>query len=121
MLRFGAISLTGKSIGKPVPELKVPEKILINAVAFQEGEAWVVQGIEYDIVAHAYDVKALPDAFGRAVMENIVITEHLGRRPLEGIKPAPKRFRDLFELARVELRGVGFHEGPNVAVRLAAA
>lgn len=102
-------------------ELEELEKIQINAIAFQEGETWVVQGIEYDIVAHANDVKALPDAFGRAVMENMTITEHLGRRPLEGIKPAPQRFRELYELARVEMRGVGLHNGPNVAVRLAAA
>ena len=38
----------------------------INAVAFKEGNAWVIQGIEYDIVTHAYDVTKLQQAFMRA-------------------------------------------------------
>jgi hypothetical protein len=55
--------------------------ININAIAYREGDAWIAQGIEYDIVAQASDVISLPDAFTRAVMENICITEHLGRKP----------------------------------------
>ena len=68
----------------------------INAVAYQEGDSWIAQGIEFDIVAHAGDILALPDAFSRAVLENIFITEHLGRKPLEGVGPAPRHFRELF-------------------------
>ena len=93
----------------------------INAVAFKEGDAWVVQGIEYDIVAHAYDVTTLPHAFMRAVIENMAVTEHLGRKPLEGIKPAPAHFRLLFQDAEVEMRPTKKkEEWPNVAVRVAA-
>ena len=99
---------------------RVTDQIQINAVAFQEGDAWVIQGIEYDIVAHAHDVKALPDAFTRAVIENICITEHLGREPLQGIKPAPDRFRELYERAEVEVRSTHPLDGPSVAVRLSA-
>jgi hypothetical protein len=95
-------------------------KIEINAVAFKEGEAWVVQGIEYDIVAHSYDVVELPHAFTRAVVENILITEHLGRRALDGIKPAPERFRDMYERAQTEMRPTRVDSGPRVVVRLAA-
>ena len=79
------------------------DNLKINAVAFKEGDAWIVQGIEYDIVAHATTITALPLAFTRAVLENMLITEHLGRRPLEGIKPAPERFRQLFDNAIVEM------------------
>lgn len=95
--------------------------VQINAVAFEEGGAWVAQGIEYDIVAMANDVRDLPDAFMRAVVENILITQHLGRAPLEGIGAAPARFRDLFESAPTEMRPVRVNDGPHVAVRLAAA
>ncbi len=94
--------------------------VQIRAVAFQEGDAWVIQGIEYDIVAHTYDVKTLAHAFSRAVTENIVITRHLGRQPLEGIKAAPERFRIMFEAAEVELRTIKKTEGREIAVRLAA-
>lgn len=101
------------------------EVIRINAIAFEEGDAWVVQGIEYDIVAHADDVRKLPDAFTRAVLENCLITEHLGRKPLEGIKPAPERFRAMFDRAIVEMRPitgpVADRARPEVSVRLAAA
>jgi hypothetical protein len=93
----------------------------INAIAFKEGDAWIVQGVEYDIVAHAYDVAKLPYAFARAVLENIIITEHLGRKPLEGIKPAPSRFREMYEHAETEMRSIRpLDRAPNVSVRLAA-
>jgi hypothetical protein len=96
-------------------------QLQINAIAFKEGDAWVIQGIEYDIVAHTYDVTALPHAFMRAVLENIVITTHLGRKPLEGIKPAPERFCALYERAEVEMRPTRKQEEwPDVAVRVAA-
>jgi len=96
------------------------EQFNISAIAFKEGDAWVVQGIEYDIVAHAYDVVKLPHAFARAVLENIVITEHLGRNALEGIKPAPDHFREMYEHAETEMRTTRTDRGPSVVVRLAA-
>jgi hypothetical protein len=96
-------------------------EIHINAIAFKEGDAWVVQGIEYDIVAHAYDVAKVPQAFIRAVLENIFITEKLGRRALEGIKPAPPRFKDMYEHAETEMRLIrAIDRAPSVSVRLAA-
>lgn len=98
----------------------VDKRVHINAVAFKEGDAWVAQGIEYDIVAHAYDVLALPDAFARAVMENVCITEHLGRKPLEGIKAAPAHFVEMFETADVEFRATKSKSLADVSVRVAA-
>jgi hypothetical protein len=80
------------------------QPIRINAVAFPEGEVWVVQGIEYDICTHARNASDVPAAFFRAVVENACITEHLGRKPLEGIRPAPERFRAMFDEAVTELR-----------------
>jgi hypothetical protein len=80
--------------------------ININAIAWQEGQGWVIQGIEYDIVAHASDVASLPDAFMRAVVENVAITIHLGREPLQGVGPAPDRFRTMFDSARTTVQSV---------------
>jgi hypothetical protein len=99
----------------------VPAPFLIKAVAFKEGEAWVVQGIEYDIVAHANDIAAIPHAFIRAVLENMLITEHLGRRPLEGIKPAPDHFRSLYEDADLEIRPLKKErQSPDIVVHVNA-
>lgn len=102
--------------------IKVSKRLQINAVAFKEGDAWVAQGIEYDIVAHVGDFQDIPDAFSRAVMENICITEHLGRSPLAGIDPAPRHFQEMFDAARVELTSTR-PEKPSLAdvkVRVAA-
>lgn len=81
-----------------------PDEIYVRAIAFQEGSAWVAQGIEYDIVAHASTLAELPTAFTRAVLENACITTHLGRKPMAGIRPAPDQFREMFEKAAIEIR-----------------
>lgn len=99
------------------------DEIRISAVAFKEGDAWVIQGIEYDIAAYADTMSALNNAFSRAVIENCVITERLGRQPLEGIKPAPEHFRTMFEHAEIELRNVRDLEEmspskPSISVRV---
>ncbi len=97
----------------------------INAVAYQEGEVWIIQGIEYDIVAFASDISKLTSAFAKAVVENACITEHLGRFPLAGIKPAPEHFKRMFEVSETELRSVKSHNNtigkpvPDLSIRLA--
>jgi hypothetical protein len=83
------------------------QPITINAVAFPEGEIWVVQGIEYDICARASDPASVPAAFMRAIAENACICEQLGRKPLEGIKPAPEHFKAMFDMARAKVSAVG--------------
>lgn len=100
--------------------IAVSDRIHINAVAYREGDAWVIQGIEYDIVAHASDIVDLPNAFSRAVMENVCITEHLGRQPLQGIKPAPQRFSEMFDAADWEVRPTKPQPVADLAVRVAA-
>ena len=83
--------------------------ITISAVAFEEGGVWVVQGVEYDICAHAKDPAGVPHAFQRAIAENICITRHLGRNPLEGIRPAPPHFKEMFDRAATQVRSVKDH------------
>ena len=100
--------------------------INVSAVAWQEGDQWVAQGIEYDIVAHAADVASLPQAFEDAVVENAFISIHLGRKPLEGIKPGPAKYRDMFEQARTMLSSVPRVRAasqvpvPEIRIRVAA-
>ncbi len=80
--------------------------ITISAVAFEEGGVWVVQGIEYDICTHAKNPAGVPTAFLRAITENACISEHLGREPLQGIKPAPAHFKALFDEAVTQVKPV---------------
>src|SRR5262245_22221712 len=89
-----------------VYEVSPMAEIHIRAVAFAEGDAWIVQGIDYDIAAHASDPAALPDAFMKAVVENVCISLHLGREPLHGIGPAPRKYQKMFEEAGAVLSPV---------------
>lgn len=114
MLETGAIPDSGRT---------TMNSIAISAVAFPEDGVWVVQGIEFDICTHAKSPADLPAAFARAIVENACINQHLGREGLEGIKPAPDRFREMFDHAHAEIAAVG--DLPNVpvpvgAIRLAA-
>ena len=79
----------------------------IRAVAFKEGDIWVVQGIEYDVVAQTTDPFDAPIAFLKTLVSTMLINQSLGRKGLEKIKPAPERFLAMFENARTELRPVG--------------
>jgi len=79
----------------------------VRAVAFEEAGVWVVQGVDYDICAHAETAAAVPQAFARALAENARIAAHLGREPMAGVKPAPARFEQLFEGAVTQVRSVG--------------
>jgi hypothetical protein len=121
------VGIKGKSGGTMSNETEGGSQFQISAIAFKEGDAWVVQGIEYDIVAHAYDVQSASRAFMRAVVENLIITVHLGRAPFQGIKPAPEHFRSMYEDAGFEMRPLKWFDialptapMPDVAVRLAS-
>jgi hypothetical protein len=93
--------------------------VVVRAVAFREGDLWVVQGIDYDIAATAADPADLPGVFARAVMETICVGEHLGRKALQGVKPAPPRFAQLWDAARSQVRAVDATDGLDI--RLVAA
>jgi hypothetical protein len=70
--------------------------------------------IEYDIVAHTYDVTMVQSTFMRAVMENVLVTTRLGRKPLESIKPAPAHFKTMFDKAdRVEMPPITVRRARN--------
>lgn len=85
----------------------------IRAVAFREGDVWVVQGVEYDIVAQTEDPADAPEAFARAVISTILVNRKLGRDGLEKINAAPDRFREMFEQAHTELRRIDGVEPPE--------
>jgi hypothetical protein len=73
------------------------DRIEVNVVAFQEGELWVAQCVEYDIAAFAKSLPELPRALERAVAANICANADLGRHALVGVPPAPPRFKQTFD------------------------
>ena len=77
----------------------------INVLAYQEGEDWVAQCVDRDIYARARGLPELPEALGRAIAANVCANAELGGSGLDGIKPAPARFRHAFESAGMPVKG----------------
>jgi hypothetical protein len=75
------------------------KRIEVSVVAFQEGELWVAQCVEYDIAAFAKSLPELSKAFERAMAANLCVNADLGRNALDGVPAAPERFRQLFDKA----------------------
>ncbi|HZZ32391.1 MAG TPA: hypothetical protein VFE10_10395 [Phenylobacterium sp.] len=75
------------------------KRIEVSAVAFQDGDMWVAQCVEYDIAAFSRHLAELPKAFERALAANFCANADLGRDALDGIPAAPPKFRELFEHA----------------------
>lgn len=87
--------------------VKSVNTIQVRAVAFQEGDVWVVQGVEYDVVAQTRDPLDAPAAFLRALCSTLMINMKLGRSGFDRLKAAPTRFSEMFENAsQLELRAI---------------
>lgn len=95
------------------------QSIRMNAVAFQEGDVWVVQGIQYNLVAMARSVQDIPTAFVNVIIERLLVAEHLGVDPFQGIAPAHDRFHKMFEAAVTEVKPTNLLSTPMTTVRLA--
>lgn len=78
--------------------------IHIDVVAFEDDGYWIAQCIQYDIVARADNLTLLPRAIEREITANICINHKLGREHLEGVPPAPDRFRELFKRAKMTIQ-----------------
>ncbi|HXQ12157.1 MAG TPA: hypothetical protein VN805_14270 [Caulobacteraceae bacterium] len=79
----------------------------LRAVAFKEGDVWVIHGIEYDLVAQTKSLIHAPVAFLETVINTILINQRQGRKALENIKPAPLKYQAMFDQAEVELTPTG--------------
>jgi hypothetical protein len=73
----------------------------INILAYQEGNAWVAQGVEHDIYARSNSLPNLLEAFGRALAANMSVNAELGRTGLDGIKPAPAHILSAFSESKM--------------------
>jgi hypothetical protein len=87
-------------------DLALMNIITISAIAFHDEGVWIAQCVEYDIAVSATTLPKLRKAFERAVIANICVNEKLGRSGLDGIPPAPSKFRDLFNNADTDLHPI---------------
>lgn len=89
----------------------------ISAVLFEEGDWWSAQCLEYDIAAQAKTLNDLLYELQRVLVSHICIAEELGRKPFEGLEPAPQKFWNLFQRshARIEMEDSPFRLPEAVA------
>lgn len=79
------------------------DKVEISVVAFQAGDYWCAQGLQYDIAAQAKTLPDLRHAFEKAVIGHMVVSEELGIEPLVGLGPAPSEYWKLYEAAEMNV------------------
>ncbi len=87
-----------------------PSAYSVSAILFEEGDWWSAQCLEYDIAAQAKTLSDLVYELERVLVSHLCLAEELGRKPFEGLEPAPQRFWDLYEKAhaRIETDNVPF-------------
>lgn len=98
----------------------------IRAVLLEEGGAWSAQCLDYDIAAQAETLLDLHDELARVLAAHIAASIELGREPFSSVKPAPRRFWELYESGlRMESKPMSFtlEEGqlPQIKIEMRIA
>lgn len=81
----------------------------ISAVVFKEGEFWIGQCLEQDITCQAKTPGELHKELMKSIIASVVLSLELGKKPLEGISPAPKKFWEMFEKSHMKIEAVCAH------------
>lgn len=88
-------------------------EVTVSVVVFRsesQSGRWVAQCIEHDICVSSPTLDGLSVRLERQLVSEIANNHRKGRAGLEGIDPAPQRFREMFEAShltimnRVDLR-----------------
>jgi hypothetical protein len=77
------------------------KEVQITAVAYQEGDSWSAQCLEFDIAAQAARLTDLFIELQRIIAAHISVCMELGREPFAGLDPAPQHFWKLYEDAKM--------------------
>ena len=79
------------------------EHLRLSVLLFNEGSAWVVHCLEYDIVAQGDTPRAALEALGWTIGAHILLDRQKRRKPFSALMPAPDalwdRFRDAIPLS----------------------
>jgi hypothetical protein len=91
---------------KTIPQNSLTVRILFT----REGEAWVVQCLEYDIASQGRTLQEAEETFGRTFVGQMLLDLHKGKQPLQGIGPAPRMYWRKFK------EGIGLKVEPTIAL-----
>jgi hypothetical protein len=78
-------------------------QIVVSVIAFQEGDWWTAQCLEYDIAAQAKTFSDLRYEMDRVFVSHIAVSQELGKEPFAGIAPAPGKYWKMFEEAKLRV------------------
>jgi hypothetical protein len=78
--------------------------IEISVVIYEEGDKWIAQGLEFDIVAQADSLPDLAKKFAVKAASEVAISVDLGREIFSGIDPAPEKFWRMYSGAKIKLQ-----------------
>jgi len=76
-------------------------KFAIKVLIFREEGYWIAQCLEYDILSQATTLKEVIQKLRMNILANAIICKHFGREPLQGLKPAPRKFWDMYKKADI--------------------
>ena len=98
--------------------------LTIRAVAFQSGDWWVAQCLEYAIATQTRRLEDLPYEIDRLLKVQIAASLERGIEPFHGFSPAPPKYWRMFEGSRSQLLPVverDLSQGPlEIETRIAA-
>jgi hypothetical protein len=76
----------------------------LRAVVFMDGDLWFAQCLEHDIGVQASNLHDLPKKLELTVAFEREESIRRHGEPFGGIPPAPARFQDMWETAKILLR-----------------
>lgn len=75
----------------------------ISAIVFQDGDWWCGQCLEYDIGSQARTLPDLHVELYRILNATVLAAAEEKLTPFAGLKPAPKKYWELFAQARLRI------------------
>ncbi len=72
----------------------------LRVVIFKEGDWWIIQILEYDLVTQVRHLDDVPGEFRRLLIGQMAANAALGVEPFYGFSKAPRRFWKMYEHAR---------------------
>jgi hypothetical protein len=77
--------------------------LAVRAVAFQSGDWWVAQFLEYAIATQTRRLEDLPYEIDRLIRVQVAASLEMGIEPFHGFSPAPRKYWQMFEASRSRL------------------
>ncbi|MGH7038502.1 MAG: type II toxin-antitoxin system HicB family antitoxin [Stellaceae bacterium] len=81
------------------------QEFRVSVVIYPEGDVWIAQCLEYDIVSQGETIQDVQDRLTQNIAATLSVYADNGKNSLEDIPPAPKKFWEMFERATVRVSG----------------